>query len=767
MIHSFHAFALAFTTAALTITAAALPQEPAPAPPQGSTILTQLDADANGLYENTERKSLLATLQELVPSLPDSFDADGDGTVTIEEQSDGRHPLSMTIPAQAIIDSDRKIPWGIDIFPEWISTAYLQEDVGVGAVAEHAPRGLFKLPATPADASKQPRRSAAGTGVEFAANSGQQLTMPGHRPARWNYRWLLFTFRIDPSTGTDAETLLLDLNQGNGSGRSSPKVWYHMDTGLYVQYVGTNASGLDKRIMVAENVVADGKTWNVLLCGIRYGQMYASVNGVELKTEKPQPDRFVSAELHEGPMKSVIGDPGQGAMAWAYDAIIFGLTEPSEAMVEKMTGWAAHRLGFAENLPADHPYRSQRPVLDAEDFPTRYVHDEEKWNAWGAKATDKSITRVNAGGDRVEPVGFERVFYDDFRAKRLGHSGSGAGDLWVGPGFNTAVGVDAPLVAPGQKPDAYPYDADNQKQTLALVPHGTRWRGSALYTVNDMGHGYTWTGPKIFRIRCMFPKSDQKDLAGGLFPAFWSYDPDFLFWRTANRIEVDYFEFDGQNGHWLNGLSTHYHYSHLKDNIFAKNPRSYKRYKVYGGEMTEEKSQIPGGLFVWDGQYHTWEFAIGQDMTYINVPISDGNGGEKWVEIARTPTAPTYLQRLNLQIDYALKARYGKPTERQDFIVDFVEVLQKTDDLQKVPAPFTARPQLSGTNAAGSTITCQPNVEGVSDLRYYWFADGYPLTWGVNPTYTLTEADAGKAIRCMVKAVGARDMPEAWTETLK
>ena len=179
-------------------------------------------------------------------------------------------------------------------------------------------------------------------------------------------------------------------------------------------------------------------------------------------------------------MASFIGDPGQGHMAWAYDALIFGLTEPSEAMVRKMTGWAAHRLGFQANLPKDHPYRNTRPVLDKEDLPNRYVHDEEKWTAWGAKATDKAITRVNAGGPRVEPKGFERVFYDDFRAYRLGASTSGAGDLWVGPGFNTAVGADAPLVAPGQKPDAYPHDAENKKQILSLVPQGNdRWRGSA------------------------------------------------------------------------------------------------------------------------------------------------------------------------------------------------------------------------------------------------------------------------------------------------
>ncbi len=725
-----------------------------------------LDADGNGLYDNRERKALLDALQKLAPELTGTFDADGDGEVTIAEQTAGRHPLSMIIPAERIIESETKIPWGIDIFPEWISTAYFQEDAQTGPVTELVPRGVFDTSvAKPTVENKRPVKSGEGSGIEFAASTGQQLTMPGRRHARWDYRWVLLTFRVDPHTGTDAETYLLDLNRGNGSGLSSPKIWYHMDLGLHVQYVGTNKGGLDKRVMVSENVVADGETWNVLVCGIRYGQMYASLNGVPMTTEKPQPERF-SSDLPGRDVTSTIGDDGQGHMAWALDALVFGMTEPSEAMVEKLTGWAAHRLGVQANLPEDHPYRNDRPVLDAEDFPDRYVHDDEKWNAWGEKATKKSLTRANAGQPRVEPKGFERVFYDDFRASRLSKSTSGQGDLWLGPGFNTAVGVSATLIPPGEKPNAYPYDKENQKQTLSLVKQGEdRWRGSALYTVNDLGHGYTWKGPKVFRIRCMFPQVPQEELNRGLFPAFWSYDPDFLFWRTANRIEVDYFEFDGKNGQWLNGFSTHYHYSHVRNNIFAKHPESYKRYKIYGADMTEEATNIPGGLFVWDGQYHTWEFVMDDEVTYINVSYTDESGQERWVELARAPTAPTYLRRLNLQMNYALKGKV-MPTERQDFVVDFVEVLQKTEDLDRVPEPFTAKPTLSGSNTAGSTVTCEPNVEGVTDIRYYWFADGYPLTWGTRDSYKITEAEAGKEIRCMVKAVGARDMPEAWSDVL-
>lgn len=729
----------------------------------------QLDADQNGLYDDTERKVLLDVIQQHVPSLKDvKFDADGDGKVTIEEQAMGRRPLTMTIGAE-FLQSGVKIPWAIDAFPEWISLAYVQEDAAVGSVSELVGRGSLTQTAKPVKDTKLPAKSANGSGIEFAANSGQQLTLPGNRNARWDYRWCVFTFRIDSGTGTDAETLLVDVNTGKGSGRSSPKIWYHMDKGLHVQYVGTNKSGLDTRLMVADNVIADGKTWNVLVCGIRYGQMFASVNGVELKTETPQPPRF-SCQKPDGDQTTTLGDPGQGHMAWAMDSLIFGLTEPTEAMVRKMTGWAAHRLNIQQNLPADHPYRDARPVIDAEDFPARFVMEEEEWNAVGVKAKDKAVTRVNAGGERVDPatLGFERVFYDDFRNYRIAPSTSGEGDLWQGPGWNTAVAGDAIMIEPGRKPDAYAYDKANKKQTLSLVPDGNRLRCSAIYTINDMGYGYAWKGPKVFRARTMFPKRTPQTLAGGNFQGFWSYDNDFLFWRTANRIEVDYWESEGQDGYWLNSFSSHYHYSHWrKNNIHNPKPEGYKRFKSYGGQMTEEKSKIPGGLYHWDGQYHTWEVVIDRDMTYFNVTIPDADGKDRWVEIFRTPTAPTYLQNLDIHLTQGARKRYGMPTQQEDLFIDFVEVLQKTEDVQKLPPLFSARPKLTGATTVGSTVTCEANVKGVKDIRYFWFADDYPLTWGPSNTYTITEADAGKAIRCMVKAVGALDSPEAWSDVLR
>ncbi|MDF3131087.1 hypothetical protein P0Y35_17885 [Kiritimatiellaeota bacterium B1221] len=793
------------TAEALSEEAPAAVQVEAPAKP--IKLLAELDADGNGLYDPLERKQMLDVFLQETPELQQAinrgalpvaaaanenyldfedygngkaaeaakaatyphqeFDVNGDGKVTIEEQARDWQALSILVPRR-IVDSENKIPWGIDIFPEWIATAYFQEDLEEGEVVQHLARGYIKHHGNQISPSYRPTQKDGA--VAFAANSGQRLEVKGLRDARWDYRWCLLTFRIDAESGNGNSTTLLELNKGNnGPGKSSPKIWYDKATGLNIQYVGATDTGLDKRIMTTDQLITDGEGWNVLVCGTRYGQMYASVNGVPLTTRTPQPARFASPEVRD--TKTFIGSEDRDNMAWAYDALVFGQTEPSEAMVRKLTGWAAHRLGFASRLPADHPYVAQRPVLDAEDFPDRFVHNDPKWNAWGESLKNHEKNRANQGGPRLEPEGFERVFYDDFRAKRLGVSTAGTGDLWVGPGFNVAVGAKARLAIPGKGVDVYEHDAEKQHQTLSLIKQGKNWWASALYTVNDQGQGYAWTGPKVFRIRFRFDKLDPKKTPPGLFPAFWSYGTENLWWRTANRIELDWFEFDGKNGYWLNGLSSHYHYPYSRGegNIFAKNTKSHKRFKMYGGELKTSKTKMPMDIYAWDGEFRTWEFVIDQDMTYVNVLLPDGNGGEKWVEVVRAGTPDVYLEEVDLQLDYALKTFDGMDgIDRLDFDIDWIEVLQKTEEIEKVPAVFTARPELSGELKAGSTITCDPHlVDGISDVRYFWYADGYPLTYGPDNSYTLSEADLGKEIRCRVKAVGALDRPEAWSTILK
>ena len=137
-------------------------------------------------------------------------------------------------------------------------------------------------------------------------------------------------------------------------------------------------------------------------------------------------------------------------------------------------------------------------------------------------------------------------------------------------------GALSALGLPVRDPDVYPHDDSRGIQTFSLARKGDRW-----------------AGPKVFRVRCRFPDAPGgAKLPKGLFPAFWSYGTEYLYWRTSNRIECDWFELEGANPRWLNGLSTHLHCTHVR-NPHVRRADSYPRYKLMGAELTEKLVGVP------------------------------------------------------------------------------------------------------------------------------------------------------------------------------
>lgn len=722
-----------------------------------------------GLYTPTDRAAALALLQTHCPELRGIiFDANGDGLVTALEQDDeGRDPLSQILSRDSLAAAP-DIPWTPDFFPEWLMTAFVQDDAPAGGTVETLPtRGVLTNVVVTAQ-RPFPRKSSAESGVEF--DPGVRCVFPGCRDAHWFYRWGVLVFRISPPASPSQDTVLLDVNHnrnGTSSG-GSPRVTFNPQEGLLVRFIGRGEKGPDVRELRSRAVVADGTSWNVVVFGMRQGNLFLEVNGVAADPGD-QIGRFAAERLDSKTLESLLGDDRPDSAPWALDALLLGQTEPSEAMVRKLTGWAAHRRGFADRLPEGHLYRNRRPVLDAEDLPRRFRVDDAAWDALRERNADKSFTRSRTGQPREEPQGYERVFFDDFRAFRVSDSRRGDGDLWMAPGYNTSVGRKASLLAPGRSPDVYPHDANGGIQTLSLARGGGRWYGSAFYSVNDMGQGYAWARSKVFRIRCRFPAAPAGTrLPQGLFPAFWSYGTEHLYWRTSNRIECDWFELEGANPRWLNGLSTHLHYTHVP-NPHVRRAQSYSRFKLMGSELSEERAGVPGGISFWDGRFHTWEYVVGPELTVASITVADPDApdGERWIELFRGQTSPTYLEPLSLLLDYALKTTDGMPTDdgaRFDFEIDWIEVLQRTEDLARLPSAFAARPTLA---VEGGEVRCSADVPGITDLRYYWFADGYPVTYGARPTLALDRIPSGtRSVRCMVKAVGALDQPDAWTDSL-
>jgi hypothetical protein len=211
---------------------------------------------------------------------------------------------------------------------------------------------------------------------------------------------------------------------------------------------------------------------------------------------------------------------------------------------------------------------------------------------------------------------------------------------------------------------------------------------------------------------------------------------------------------------WMNGGIIHIHsgtyagkYGHLASDAPSL--------KAWGGTMSA--ANIGRDIHVWDGNFHTWTFRIDDDLTYLGV---DG------IELFRIPTHPALTQKLHLIANFALKLSNGEPDRAvsHDMTIDYIEVRQERAKVEAFADPFLARPTLSRAPQGGQVITCTPNLPAdlMGDVHFDWFyGDGYPIVNQFGPSYTPAAADAGKTIKCLVRAVAAVNQPEAWTDEME
>jgi hypothetical protein len=675
------------------------------------------------------------------------------------------------IPADA---ASRSIgaAWSLDRFPELLMTGWFQQDAPEGPVRTLVARGMLPLVAKAAgDGSAGPVRAAAGGGVVFRENAGEHLAFDRVGDALASYRWGLIVFRIAGSTGTGKSLSLVTVNHDPRPGGHMPGVSFQKGVGIVVQWNGVIAGkGVTPFKLIARNLRDDGKTWNCLFFHRRHGRLFARLNGVDASGPTPSVLSF-AAPRPEEVVTSRIGDPAAGGPAWAFDRILLGQSELSEATAAKIEADALWSLSRQDALPAGHPFRGSRPLVDQEDFPRRYRYDAAALKAWG-DSLKSAPPGARMGRPRAVVEGFERVFYDDFRADSVGASAASPAEdrNWYGPGWNSAVGMDATMLSPDAALDVYEHDPSPPDPAvpgggtidLSLKFHGGGWKCGAIYSVNDAGQGRSWAGAKIFRARVKFPRYDT--VPGGFFQGFWSYGLEALFWRTGERIEVDFWEADSRDGTYLNGGSSHVHkgmYPGRLGHLEQDAPRN----KVFGGRMTGQATGLPAGLNFWDGQWHCWEFVVDDEETTFNVTVDKG-AGEEWIELFRCRTPAEYRERLYLIFSQGLRKAFGEPDRdaKHSMLIGSVEVLQKTARLQSFTAPFTALPNLQGQAQVGEKLVCHAALPpSIIDVWYYWYADGYPRGYSPSPTYAVRPQDRGASIRCMVKAVGALGQPEAWT----
>lgn len=630
--------------------------------------------------------------------------------------------------------------------PELIVNSYRAEDLPAGALARHPAWGFAPLDAAQPDPSLQPVMEDGA--VTFTAGSGQNLAFGRVGDALRSYRWSLMVFRLDGGSTRADKVRLVSVNASTVAGGQTPRLDYDRARNRIVaSWRGLGSDGTAHVAVSAGPVVADGETWNVVLTYRRAGRLYISVNG---QTRMSRPDIVtLSAPPPQNDVQSVIGaEVGRGSPTWGYDILVFGQSELPEAMVQVVEGWAMWRADRNADLPEDHPYRTAPPVMADVDMGPRYHHDADAWAAlW--ERNPRSVREVHRGKRLPGIEGYETVFFDDFRENRIGRSdqiGNGQDVIWNAPGWNGGVGRAARMATPNRMPELYAHDPDAETLTLSIGNANGRWFASAIYSVNDDGQGYSWANGGIYRVRIRFPKIEgNPDVA--YFPAIpWFYNLEHLFWRTGERIELDAFEFEGIDPRWVNGGSSHVHKGHypgLFGHLAADAPF---------GKILSDKID----LHIWDGEFHIWEMRITRETTILGL---DG------VELARAETPPEHLERLYMIADYALKpGNEPDPGHLHGMEIDWIEVLQPTEQLQLLPSVFRTHPQLT-LSERRDTAHCAPNLRAdVTDIRYYWFmADGYPLGFGIEPSRALAPHERAEGLRCMVRLSGLAGQPEAWS----
>jgi hypothetical protein len=626
--------------------------------------------------------------------------------------------------------------------PEMIVKSWFQEDVTEGVVASWQSGGVKPVVAVQPDITLAPTKLPAKGGVLFKKGTQQALTWAFDNDAPYLHRWWLVIARADSAgnTAVDSASVLCVNGAEGGPVCRQPKVAFRPGAGTFATQMHDGTARTEEAPCSA--AFAD---WNVLV-GYRRGfRLQSVVNGI-----KSPGQTFLGLVPNTAAPKSFMGDINNPMKAdVAIDCVILGQGELNDAQIDKLTGWAMWRVGRQATLPVDHTYRNAAPLtVDANDNPTRYAFDADAWATWAA--TTNEVKFAHRGEPATPENGYTTVFFDDFVAPSVVDDAKGPpSSIWYAPTHvGSAVGGAATAQKVSAVPSVYVHDAANHTMAIRLLHNGTKWWTGAFSSVNNNGQGRSW-GKGIFEIRCKMPAIASP--RPGFFPAFWSYGLENLFWRTRNRLETDFWEYDGLNGAWIN-ITQHVHKPRIETSI-------------PGIVQTEQEDKIAGyevgplngfasKIDIYDGEFHTWQARVEDDLTYFNI---DG------LEVARIATSQELAAKKYIMVDLAYAVNKGlatpDPAVTYDMTIDYIKVMQKEADLAVVPSAFSALPSIASVSG-GLIVT--PNVTA-SQIEYLWYRDGVPVVGATSAFYAVGAEDAGHAVRCHVRAPSLLDQPEAWS----
>lgn len=641
--------------------------------------------------------------------------------------------------------------WQPADLPEMLLKAWYQETVPEGEVAAWNSSGVKSASAAQATQASRPTRLPANGGVRFAKGASHSLTWAVDTDTPYSTRWGLVIARGDlsnnPAVTAGVVASINGIASGSNFGRQ-PVVYFNA-TNNTVVVQSYHASGASFSLSApCSPLLAD---WNIILWYRRGWSIGCSVNGVratpiEFKGWAPN---NVSAVSFMG-LQNSAGAPIAGPMDVAIDALLLGQGELTDGMIDILEGWAAWRVGRQDVLPANHPYKAAAPAPGAAtpQVPARYAFSQSAWDTWAA--IDNATKFAQRGQPAPAIAGYATVFFDDFLTNTVvDDQAGGAGSLWFAPTWLTTVGVNAQAQRPAATPSSYVHDGASALALRLLYNSG--WRTGAFASVNNNGAG-RWWGKGIFEIRCKFPALPALNRPG-FFPAFWAYGREHLVWRTRNRLEQDFFEYDGLDGSWINS-TVHVHAGSIP--FTSPEIRATDTSDKVCGYPVNPTTGFPATIDIYDGEYHEWYWQIEDDFTYV---VLDGR------EVARVPTTPELRAPKYLLVDWAYDTNKGAVAvqgETYDMTIDWIRVRQKETDLALVPVGFSARPSIAGTLTVGQPLTATPNTTA-GTLEYRWYRDGVPLPAALASTYVLQAEDAGHTLRVHVRALSLVNQPEAWS----
>jgi beta-glucanase (GH16 family) len=631
-------------------------------------------------------------------------------------------------------------PWHPDDFGEMIVKSWYQEDAAEGDVASWRSRGIKPASATQSDPALRPVKLDNNKGVLFKKGVKQALTWPVDTDAPYLHRWWMVIAGCDLASANSRDASVLCVNGAEGGpSYRQPRICFKSQQESLVSELNDGQFKVE-----GGRCSKNFSDWNVIVGYRRGSMMQAVVNGVQSEGQT-----IYGLAPNRARSLSFFGDINSPMSAdVAIDCVLIGQSELNDAQIDKLMGWAMWRIGRQSALPDHHLYRRSPPrETDKSDEPARYIFNVGAWTAF-----HNADRFSNRGRPAPAISGYETVFFDDFIDNTVVDDLKGEpSSNWYAPTHIVGVGVHAKAQRRSDLPSCYVHDPASHTLALRLL-HRNGWKTGAFSSVNNNGQGRFWS-KGIFEIRAKLPGLPAP--RPGFFPAFWAYGREHFFWRTRNRLESDFWEYDGLDGTYIN-ITQHIHKPTLggysDPGILTKDVR----YKIAGYRLNSSDG-FPRAIDVYDGQFHTWYAQIEDDYSYF---VIDG------LEVARVPTTPELAAPKYIMVDFAYDKAKGRAaldvSQAYDMVIDYIRVRQTIADLQKVPTGFAALPVLSGKAAPGNTLTVMPETTA-RHIEYRWYRDGVPIIGELGASYLLQKDDSGHKIRCHVRALSLLDQPAAWT----